>query len=81
VYRIYNYNHIIIITLKVPTHPGSPRQRAVKRVCVCVAVYRYTLITEIIVGTVNQGFQLLGNITQMRPIETDVLRSVYVSVW
>ena len=25
-------------TFLVPAHPGSPRQRAVKRVCVCVCV-------------------------------------------
>ena len=25
-------------TFLVPAHPGSPRQRAVKRVCVCAAV-------------------------------------------
>ena len=24
----------------VPAHPGSPGQRAVKRVCVCVCVYQ-----------------------------------------
>ena len=26
-------------TFLVPAHPGSPRKRAVKRVCVCVAVF------------------------------------------
>jgi len=26
-------------TFLVPTHPGSPGQRAVKRVCVCVYIY------------------------------------------
>ena len=28
----------IVFTFLVPAHPGSPRQRAVKRVCVCVCV-------------------------------------------
>ena len=27
-------------TFLVPAHPGSPGQRAVKRVCVCVCVWR-----------------------------------------
>ena len=27
------------ITFLVPAHPGSPGQRAIKRVCVCVCVY------------------------------------------
>ena len=26
----------IVYTILVPAHPGSPGQRAVKRVCVCV---------------------------------------------
>jgi len=30
-------------TFLVLAHPGSPRQRAVKRVCVCVCVFRYVL--------------------------------------
>ena len=29
----------ISFTFLVPAHPGSPRQRAVQRVCVCVCVY------------------------------------------
>ena len=28
-------------TFLAPTHPGSPRKRAVKRVCVCVSVYKF----------------------------------------
>ena len=28
----------IVVTFLVPAHPGSPGQRAVKRVCVCVSV-------------------------------------------
>ena len=31
----------ISFTFLVPAHPGSPRQRAVQRVCVCVCVYDY----------------------------------------
>ena len=27
-------------TFLVPAHPGSPRKRAIKRVCVCVCGYR-----------------------------------------
>jgi len=27
-----------VVTFLVPAHPGSPGQRAVKRVCVCVCV-------------------------------------------
>jgi len=30
-------------TLLVPAHPGSPVQRAVKRVCVCVCVFVFIL--------------------------------------
>ena len=30
------------VTFLVPAHPGSPRQRAVKRVCVCVCVGCYS---------------------------------------
>jgi len=26
-------------TFLVPAHPGSPRKRAIKRVCVCVCIY------------------------------------------
>ena len=29
-------------TFLVPAHPGSPGQRAVKRVCVCVCVFAKT---------------------------------------
>jgi len=29
------------VTFLVPAHPGSPGQRAVKRVCVCVCVTAY----------------------------------------
>ena len=31
-------------TFLVPAHPGSPGQRAVKRVCVCVLIYVQVLI-------------------------------------
>jgi len=31
-------------TFLVPAHPGSPGQRAVKRVCVCVMFYTAVLI-------------------------------------
>jgi len=31
-------------TFLVPAHPGSPRQRAVKRVCVCVCVMMITFL-------------------------------------
>ena len=30
-------------TFLVPAHPGSPGQRAVKRVCVCVKMYVFRL--------------------------------------
>ena len=30
-------------TFLVPAHPGSPGQRAVKRVCVCVCTFSYSL--------------------------------------
>ena len=29
---------LIIVTFLVPAHPGSPRQRAIKWVCVCVYI-------------------------------------------
>jgi len=32
-------------TFLVPAHPGSPRQRAVKRVCVCVCCYCWDLLS------------------------------------
>ena len=32
-------------TFLVPAHPGSPGQRAVKQVCVCVFVYCYFLLS------------------------------------
>ena len=31
-------------TFLVPAHPGSPGQRAVKRVCVCVCVFLVSLM-------------------------------------
>ena len=33
----------IAFTFLVPAHPGSPVQRAVKRVCACVCVCNYQL--------------------------------------
>ena len=37
-------------TFLVPAHPGSPGQRAVKRLCVCVCVvqgrYQYKVVTS-----------------------------------
>ena len=41
----------IVFTFLVPAHPGSPGQRAVKRVCVCVFVclYSYDVIRDIFV--------------------------------
>ena len=33
-------------TFLVPAHPGSPGQRAVKRVCVCVCVLRCTSLSD-----------------------------------
>jgi len=39
----------IDFTFLVPAHPGSPVKRAVKRVCVCVCVYKYlTLLTYLL---------------------------------
>ena len=32
------------ITFLVPAHPGSPGQRAIKRVCVCVCVSGHLLL-------------------------------------
>jgi len=32
------------VTFLVPAHPGSPGQRAVERVCVCVCVYTFISI-------------------------------------
>jgi len=40
-------------TSLVPAHPGSPGQRAVKRVCVCVSVGRKTLLSQTRSVTVN----------------------------
>jgi len=37
-------------TFLVPAHPGNPGQRAVKRVCVCVCVFRF--ISNIMLNTV-----------------------------
>ena len=36
----------ICFTFLVPAHPGSPGQRAVKRVCVCVCVSERLRSTE-----------------------------------
>jgi len=36
----------IEFTFLVPAHPGSPRQRAVKRVCVCVIVGSARILRE-----------------------------------
>ena len=33
-------------TFLVPAYPGSPGQRAVKRVCVCVCIYRLAFYTQ-----------------------------------
>ena len=33
-------------TFLVPAHLGSPGQRAVKRVCVCVCVYKNILVVD-----------------------------------
>jgi len=35
----------IVFTFLVPAHPGSPGQRAVKRVCVCMCVVSQSLDT------------------------------------
>ena len=34
-------------TFLVPAHPGSPGQRAVKRVCVCVCIYPLMLCLQL----------------------------------
>ena len=34
----------IDFTFLVPAHPGSPRKRAVKRMCVCVCVKQSTVL-------------------------------------
>ena len=35
---VSGFSHIqICFTILVSAHPGSPRQRAIKRVCVCVS--------------------------------------------
>ena len=34
----------------VPAHLGSPRKMAVKRVCVCVCVWRHDLAVQLMVG-------------------------------
>jgi len=43
------------VTFLVPAHPGSPRQRAVKRVCVCVCV-----VFQIILPTTTLQYNLLS---------------------
>ena len=40
-------------TFLVPAHPGSPGQRAVKRVCVCVCVHKCNGIWQITVSVVT----------------------------
>jgi len=40
-------------TFLVPAHPGSPGQRAVKRVCVCVCIYANRLNPETCRGAVR----------------------------
>ena len=46
-------------TFLVPAHPGSPGQRAVKRVCVCVCVHIETTLqyTAILVSMKSRGIQ------------------------
>jgi len=43
-------------TFLVPAHPGSPGQRAVKRVCVCVCVCSHFLLNF----QLPTGFVLVG---------------------
>jgi len=44
---VYCFSKIQIgFTFLVPAYPGSPGQRAVKRVCVCVCVCIYLLVSE-----------------------------------
>jgi len=40
---------LIGFTFLVPAHPGRPRQRAIKRVCVCVFIVAGTAVVIIIV--------------------------------
>ena len=45
---VYCFSKIQIdFTFLVPTHPGSPGQRAVKRVCVCVCLLKFILSSNI----------------------------------
>ena len=48
----------IVFTFLVPAHPGSPGQRAVKRVCVCVYV-----CCKPIIGYFATSFSFLCRIT------------------
>ena len=40
-------------TFLVPVHPGSPRKRAAKRVCVCVCVLYCSLVSQSVVDTLS----------------------------
>ena len=52
-------------TFLVPAHPGSPGQRAVKRVCVCVCVCRQR--TAILLLQLWQGCQVCVKISAQLP--------------
>jgi len=51
--------HICYILL-VPADPGSPGQRAVKRVCVCVCVLRVTRLAAVLAGARGRPAQRVG---------------------
>ena len=60
-------------TFLVPAHPGSPGQRAVKRVCVCVCVFKLleTIEHSLNVSKSNCNFMMLAcmmTMAQNRPL-------------
>jgi len=68
-------------TFLVPAYPGSPGQRAVKRVCVCVcsslyALYisRYIQMPQIVVGCVENYIEIVNM------LQTSVIRHLRFAI-
>ena len=50
------------LTFLVPAHPGSPGQRAVKRVCVCVRLSSIVKCKEIVTPTCVTNEQIVDTL-------------------
>ena len=65
-------------TFLVPAHPGSPGQRAVKRVCVCVCVCVRACVRACVCGSDGLPPELFES---GGPVIIDKLLSLYTSIW